>query len=602
MSSGTTTFSVTSPADLPTEIDGSTVIFDTEGTGVHKLRDRATLGLLKIDGHNYAVPWTPSFSAWLGDQLPKAGRVVAHYAKHDYHMCANEGVPLDALYAASWTCTVVESVLCDDNRFSYSLDDLGATLFGETKSHNLYQVLADHFGGLATAKAQAPNIGRINTHEDSALRRALIEYGFQDLDLTSRLHEYWKPQIKDEGLGRVLDLERRALRALVEMERRGAPIFMGRVDEVRQGLERRAAEIQDRIIRMTGREINPRSPKDMVYAFTVLGIPIRYTTTKRPSFNKEILAGIDHDFIRALTSARSIKTLLDTFINSSIGNHVGPDGRIHTNFNQVKTEDNGARTGRLSSSDPNLQQIPARDGELAPMVRGLFGLEGKTWLCGDWEQFEFRVFGHYANDPTLTKIYQEKPDTDFHQAVADLTSKPRDKAKRINLGLVFGMGEGKLAKELGLPYTTVTKNGREYLEAGPEAKELFADYHRRFPGAKMVLTRAANLARRRGYIKTLYGRRIRFAHGGEHTAGGLVFQGTSADLMKRKLVECNDRFRKTDVEFILVVHDEFDFLIPPEMAQETRAEVKRILEGVDELRIPVLSDVKVGNSWWDASA
>jgi DNA polymerase-1 len=601
MSSDTTTYSLTSPSDLP-RLEGATVIFDTEGTGVDKLRDKATLALVRVGGQNWAAPWTEATARWVEDEFPRAALVVAHYAKHDYHMCLNGGVSADALYRTRWSCSIIESVLCDDNRFSYKLDDLGAALFGKTKSHQLYRVLAERFGGPPTVEAQAPRIGLIDVRRPSRELSALVEYGFQDLTLTDRLHEHWKPQIEREGLGGVLALERRAIGALIEMERRGVPLFGDRVGAVRSGLEVEAAALQEKIIKLTGRRINPRSPTDMLYAFTALGLPVARTSTGRPSFNKEVLARFqDHEFVRSLTDARSVKTILDTFINSAISGHL-VDGRIHTTFNQVKTEENGARTGRLSSSDPNLQQVPSRDGKLAPLVRGLFGHPNFEWLCGDWEQFEFRVFGHYSNDPNLIRVYRDNPETDFHQAVADLTNKPRGRAKSINLGLVFGMGEGKLAKELGLPYTTEKgRNGREYLAAGPEAQALFADYHERFPGARQMLTRAANLARSRGWVKTLRGRRLRFPNGGEHKAGGLVFQGTSADLMKEKVVVLNDRYRKSDVQFILVVHDEFDFLCPHELAVETRKEVKGLLEDIPDLRIPIRADVNTGADWWKAS-
>lgn len=259
-------------------------------------------------------------------------------------------------------------------------------------------------------------------------------------------------------------------------------------------------------------------------------------------------------------------------------------------------------TGRLSSSQPNLQQIPKRDGELAPLIRGLFAApRGQLWIANDWEQFEFRVFAHYVKDADLTMRYINDPKTDFHTALAELTGKPRDKAKRINLGLVFGMGEGKLAKELGLPYTVETRHGKEILLAGPEAQALFNEYHSRFPKAKKFLQEASHLAKSRGYVRTIMGRRLRFPNGEfTHKAGGLVFQGTSADIMKKKLCELNDEFRNTMVDFVLVVHDEFDLVAPAELAQSVAYRVKEITEDVPELRIPVLADSGTGRAWWEA--
>jgi DNA polymerase-1 len=253
-----------------------------------------------------------------------------------------------------------------------------------------------------------------------------------------------------------------------------------------------------------------------------------------------------------------------------------------------------------------MQQIPKRNTMMAKYLRSVFVAPAKkVWVNADWSQFEFRVFAHYTNDETLLKVYEDNPDVDYHQALTDIINLAylnRDKVKRINLGLVFGMGEGKLAKECKLPYTITTfKNGKKGLAAGPEAKGIFADYHARFPGAKMVLNRATALAKARGYVKTISGRRIRFA-GPQYTykAGGSVFQGTSADIMKAKKNELVRKYYGTDVDLILLVHDEFNLLAPRDMDQQVAEEVREILQDVPQLRVPVRAKVGTGPNWWQA--
>jgi DNA polymerase-1 len=182
-----------------------------------------------------------------------------------------------------------------------------------------------------------------------------------------------------------------------------------------------------------------------------------------------------------------------------------------------------------------------------------------------------------------------------------MTGKPRNLAKRINLGLVFGMGEGKLAKECDLPYTIEESHGKTYLRAGDEAQAMFAEYHSKFPFAKRFLTQAGNVAKSRGFVKTILGRHIHFPGGlATHKAGGLVFQGSAADIMKQKCIVINDEFRKTDVLFNLVVHDEFCLSSPKELTPSVMARVQEITQDVPEFRVPILADPGFGPSWWEA--
>ena len=243
---------------------------------------------------------------------------------------------------------------------------------------------------------------------------------------------------------------------------------------------------------------------------------------------------------------------------------------------------------------------------MAEVLRGLFtpAKANETWICGDWSQFEFRLFAHYSGDENIKDAYRNDVNTDFHQAVSDLTGVKRDPdAKQINLGMVFGMGQGKLAQELKLPYTKERgRNGKMFLKPGPEALAIFNQYHSSFPRARALLNEASIIARNRGYIRTILNRHIHFPNGmGIHKAGGFIFQGSAADLMKKKLVEINKKFGDTEVELLLSVHDEFDFVAPKRMEKDAVREIKSIMEYMPEVDIPIIADVKSDKNWWEAS-
>jgi DNA polymerase-1 len=232
-----------------------------------------------------------------------------------------------------------------------------------------------------------------------------------------------------------------------------------------------------------------------------------------------------------------------------------------------------------------MQQVPKRQGEAFKVMRSLYHApEGMTWLCGDWSQFEFRIFAHYSEDNKLWQAYQDDPDIDYHQLVADMAGIDRRTAKTINLGLSFGMGENRLAKELGMDKE--------------DAQELFKKYHEKFPKIKKFLNFASARGARRGYVKTLLGRRIRFPDKNKtYKAGALIFQGSAADVMKKKIIELNSNIDGLR----LIVHDEFNFIVPSETGRETLKKLKEIMEHVPELNVPVRASVNSGKNWWEAS-
>ena len=432
-----------------------------------------------------------------------------------------------------------------------------------------------------------------------------IPYAMQDIEMTRTLKEdRQRFELENQELNPLMALEMDVTKALVEVERRGIPVDHRAWNKAKKEITSIISEVEIKIFDMAGFDVNVRSGPQMVRAFEALKLPIKIKKeTKNPTFDKYALQPMGHPFTDGVLKLRSYRQIRDAFIDG-LGQYIHDDDKVYTTFNQTKGEnDYGVRsTGRLSSSEPNMQQSPKRNREIAALVRSIFRAQtGQVWYSSDWSQFEFRIFAHYTNYDPLTQEFIKNPKIDFHQIIADMANIERDPAaKRINLGLIFGMGEGKMAKELNLPYSTDTYKDKEYLVPGPEAKALFNQYHEKLPNVKPFLKMASNLARSRGWVKTIYGRRIRFPRGhSPHKAGGVVFQGTAADIMKKKLVIVNNETRKL-APLVSIVHDEFNNIGPKENKAKVKKVMKEIMEDVPELRIPILADIGTGSNWWKA--
>jgi DNA polymerase-1 len=255
-----------------------------------------------------------------------------------------------------------------------------------------------------------------------------------------------------------------------------------------------------------------------------------------------------------IVAVRKIETLLASFVDPLKERHLF-QGRVHCNFNQLKQDDYGTVTGRLSSNNPNMQQIPKRDKDLAPLFRMLFlPEEGHEWIAADYNQQEYRLFAEYAGGNNMfLRGYAQDPPVDAHSMVAAELDVPRDPtAKRMNFGLVTGMGSVKLAGSLGISLS--------------EAKKFHEAYHAKFPEAKEFRTAAEYYAIQRGWVRTKIHRRRRFPDKRlAYKAGNSIIQGTGADIMKSKMVEVNEflQAEKADTRVLLSVHDELNLSRAP---------------------------------------
>lgn len=572
--------------------------------------------------HYYDLRREPNAVDWLRDQLPRARKVVNHNIKFDWHFCRERGIILPE---GRTECTMIRAALIDEHRLTYDLDSLGRDYCGIGKDTDIYADLAALFGGKPTKNAQIGNLPR-------APVELVARYAKRDTRTAMMLWERQEQIIAEQDLTRVHAMEMRLLPVIVRMEHGGVRVDVDRAEDAVKDIDKRARVLQKELDRMAGFAVNPNPSGSIKRLFdprrvegadgvpyweTSCGTPLDSTPAGAPCLDADALRRIKNPAAGGILTLRKLLKARDTFLKGHVlSNH--HNGYVHANINQTKSEgDVGTGTGRLSVNGPALQQIPKRDKDMAAIVRAVFVPDyDQEWVCNDWAQMDFRVFSHYVNMPSILQMYREDPDTDFHSLTAGMTGLPRSarfagdpNAKQINLGLVFGMGQGRLAEEMGLPYT-IEPNGKggTWLKPGPEAEEVFNKYHSNIPGVKDLLRDASSVAKRRGFVKTILGRRIRFPKGMyTHKAGGLIFQGTAADALKVKLIELDDYIQSVgdDARLLLNVHDEFDTSIEPGR-EDVRQEINRIVtafgpEDEIQLRVPVRTDQGRGPDWWEAS-
>ena len=556
-------------------------------------------------------------------------RIVNHTIKFDAHMSRESGFPLppDAM-----ECTSTRAALINEHEPHYNLDALGEKYTGYRKDNSVYEKLAALFGGKPTREAQIGNLHRA----PAALAE---EYAIKDPVAALHLWKWQEAEIEKQGLGQVWALERELLPVLIDVERHGVRVDVKRTEKSQADITRQIAEAERELDKLCGRVWGPKknesfnansSPqKRELWGVrqredggweTDTGYPLEKTDGGQASIPADVLRALAESGDKRAELVHKISKFVKArsfLTNHILGHAVG--GRVFPNYNTTRGEnDLGTRTGRFSIDDPALQQIPARDVDIAEIVRSCFlPDEGYDWLCSDWQQFEFRWFAHYVNEPSIIQRYHDDPDSDFHRMAAEITGLPRSprfagdaNAKQINLGLVFGMGQGRLAAEMGLPYKVrEDKRGNLWYDPGPEAIQVFQTYHTAIPGVQKLLSKATSLAKSRGYVITASGRHLRFPGGrATHKAGGLVFQGTSADCMKRKMIELHRASKTLDFRLMLSVHDESDHSIPKgARGKKVAAAIKEISETFDGVkspiacRVPIRASVAIGPNWFEAS-
>lgn len=523
---------------------------------------------------------------WLRDILGKGLPVVGANLMYDLEVLRAEGVPTPTgeLYDVQFA-----EPLLNEEAPGYDLDTLARQYLGVGKeTSHLYKWIDESYG-------ETKNPRKHIWHSPPTL---VGPYAETDALQPLKILELQRKRLHEEELEEVFSIECGLIPLLIAMRFRGVCIDMDKAEQTSKWLRAQAKLAQDTI---PGLDV--WSGADLAVAFDKAGIhydrtaPSKRAPDGNPSFTKQYLESIadTHPLAKAVYDVRTYEKAANPFVESYLL-EAAHNGRVHCQFHPLRSRDYGTVSGRLSSSDPNLQNIPVRHKQIGPMLRGLFIPEpGCRWRKHDYSQIEYRGLAHYAvgrRADALRELYNTNPDTDFHVMTVDMVQQytgvtlDRRPAKNINFGLTYGMGKKKLIRSLGTSVSLGT--------------QLFSAYHEAMPMVQATYDAAERIAKRRGYIKTILKRRRRF-HKREDARKALnaLLQGTAADIMKKAM---RDIWKSGICDVIgaphLTVHDELDNSDPgtPE-SEEAFKEMKNILETCVTLRVPVIADVSMGDNW-----
>lgn len=511
---------------------------------------------------------------------------VGQNLKYDANVLANYGITLRGIRFD----TMLESYVLDSTATRHDMDSLALKYLGHKTIH---------FVDIAGKGAKQLTFNQIKLDEAGP-------YAAEDADITLRLHQTLFPRLEQEGeLGTVLaDIEIPLVPVLSRIERQGALISRELLLAQSTELGERLGDLQGWAYELAGQEFNLASPKQLgEILFTKLGLPVtKKTPTGAPSTAEEVLAelALDYPLPKLLLEYRSLSKLKSTYTDK-LPEMINPrTGRVHTSYHQAV-----AATGRLSSSDPNLQNIPIRTEEGRRIRQAFIAPEGYRILAADYSQIELRIMAHLSGDEGLLKAFKEG--LDVHRATAaevfeidleEVSGEQRRKAKAINFGLIYGMSAFGLAKQLHL--------GRN------EAQQYIERYFERYPGVQAYMDRTRALAKEQGYVETLFGRRLHLpeinarnkmrVQAAERTAINAPMQGTAADIIKRAMLEVDSwlRAEQPDARMIMQVHDELVFEVAQAEVDTVGGKICQLMSGAADLAVPLLVESGSGNNWDEA--
>jgi DNA polymerase I-like protein with 3'-5' exonuclease and polymerase domains len=607
----------------PENLDRYDVIaFDTETTGLNWPTDHCySYALAFPDGAGAYVDIRHNeedhefWKQWLS--VDCTARVICHNLSFDYRMAWNQGIilPLSNAYD-----TVVLANIVNEHETAYTIDYLANKYLGRAKIP-IWELLAEKFGGRATRKVQMPRLKDLSPEEAAP-------YAMEDAHLALALYYHYMPMIEDQELGDILELERRATPEFIMAEMNGIRVNLDYAEEAADNITPIIEQCQAFLDFSVGEGFNPNSSPQVKKFFNpsqrgdgewyVGDVRIGKTDKGQPSLGSEYLRALSENgsaVAQAILDIRSHIKTRDTFIRGHVlGHAVG--GRVYPTINQVKTDlAAGTGTGRLSYTNPAMQQIPNRNKRVAGIVKPMFlPDEGHVWVDSDLHSFEVRVFAHLIGDQAILDEYNRNPMIDFHQFVADLTGLTRDatyagqpNAKQLNLSMIFNQGRGATAEKMGMPWEWAsfidpkTNKRVAYKQAGVEAERVITNYHRRIPGVARLAERETMKALRRGYIVTDAGRHCRFPRGHKaYKASGIKIQATAADLNKENWIRAS-LVRQFGGRLILNTHDSYSFSMPEDRWREGFTVFKNSVEEPGRLRVPLILELTgVGENWWQA--
>ena len=532
---------------------------------------------------------------WFKDIMATDAIKIFHNAMYDVCWIRQMGIKINGLVVD----TMIAASLIDENRFQYSLNAISWDYLGHGKNEQALNQEAKSRG--LDPKADMWQLPAMHVGA----------YAEKDAELTLELWQIFKKEIIDQDIESIFNLETDLFPCLVDMKFKGVRVDVERAHKLKEQLSTQEEQLLHQVKKETGVDTQIWAARSIAKIFDKLGLGYETTEkSKAPSFTKNFLQEHPHPLVQKIAKAREINKAHTTFIDTII--RYEHKGRIHADINQIRSDQGGTVTGRFSYSNPNLQQLPARNKDLGPMIRSLFLPEkGCTWGCFDYSQQEPRLVVHYASLHKFPSVYdvvdsyKDDVATDFHKTVADMANIPRSQAKVINLGLFYGMGKAKLQAELG-----VSKE---------KAAELFEQYHAKVPFVKQLMNSASNRAQERGQIRTLLGRLCRFPlwepnmfgmHKAlphedalrEHGPGikraytykslNKLIQGSAADMTKKSMLE----LYKEGIVAHIQIHDELDVSVE---SDKHAKKIVEIMENAVSLEVPNKVDYESGKNWGD---
>ena len=436
--------------------------------------------------------------------------------------------------------------------------------------------------------------------------KQVCEYAAEDADVTLKLYHVLEPQLKDNNLEKLFwDIEMPLVPVLADMEMSGVLLDTKALKETSDIFNKRMNEYEEKIYEQAGEKFNISSPKqvgEILFGKMKIMEKPKKTRTGQYVTSEEVLQTLKSKapIVEDILNYRGMKKLLSTYVDS-LPTLINPrTGHIHTSFNQALTA-----TGRLSSSDPNLQNIPVRTDDGKEIRKCFIPEPGCKFFSADYSQIELRIMAHLSGDENMIEAFRSG--FDIHKATAakiwkeqmeDVTDSQRKKAKQANFGIIYGITTYGLAQRMEIP------NG--------EAKEIIDGYFATFPKVKEYMEKAKETARQKGYAETIFGRRrylpdINSANGtvrgfAERNAINAPIQGSEADVIKVAMVKIWNRFKKENIrsKMILQVHDELNFSVYPEEAEKVEKIVMEEMENAYKLQVPLVADAGWGNNWLEA--
>jgi len=513
---------------------------------------------------------------------PNKGK-VGQNLKYDKHILANHGIELNGIKHD----TMLQSYVLDSTAGRHDMDSLALRELS---------VQTVHFEDIAGKGAKQLTFNQIELDEAS-------KYAAEDADITLRLHQAMAPRLERiEGLQRIYsDIEIPLVPVLQRIERNGTLIDRTMLAEHSQTLGDRMAELTAEAYKIAGREFNLGSTKQLgEILFEELKLPVIKKTPKgAPSTAEEVLSELaaDYELPRVLMEYRGLSKLKSTYTDK-LGDMVNAStGRLHTSYHQAV-----AATGRLSSSDPNLQNIPIRTEEGRKVRQAFVAPEGYKILAADYSQIELRIMAHLSQDEGLLQAFAQGEDIHkaaaaqvYGVALADVTTDMRRSAKAVNFGLIYGMSAFGLAKQLHI--------GRN------EAQDFIDRYFATYPGVKRYMDNTRSEAAEKGYVETLRGRRLNLPEinssngmrrqAAERTAINAPMQGTAADIIKLAMLNVDAWLQSSNVDarMVMQVHDELVFEVAEAQLEDVKQQIIALMSAAESLSVPLLVEAGVGDNW-----